>query len=717
MDEYIGLMQNLQDTYATQTGLCLVITDAEGRWLTRPSGQSVWLTALEDTDRPGMLNHGVLGIARSVETLNQPADFEYKPGIKLMAASFTVSETDTLYSWAAFFTDSRSRHILQSYYEGEDREGALYRELRDSVPELNGERKRQLAERLGAMTRIARILMQSDNERTSARRLLVALREMSSFIEQPDGRLRDILQQFFYLRQGIDFLGFAIRLDESRFQVIEVLGEQGFGLTGSTFSLGEGFLGQTATTRQPGKWANISRDPRVVFFRQNNIALQSLFTFPVSREGNVAGILFGGSRTLRAIPTPMIDLAQTLSLFLGAQLGFRSLREELSAHYTKLSMVMEISRSVTLAEDIKRVLFILIDMSLNLAQGAFSSAMLGHDKDKVQMVSRGLSQPQVEQYIKELSERYDGYQPQQPFYGEIALSEFQGMAVLECPLVYQYELLGVLSVALKEKSAVEELHDFILTLSIAGSAAIERIQQEKHPAGADAVQLLHRTLRQWDESAYVAVEKASVLAGEFANQRGMAFVDIRLAEEACLSSTYEPALVEDVLDADLVHILKQMRQGIETNSTGQPERESGPHQEIVQIALLALEHAYEGKGLTNKRVKPVDRKLREEFQAFLSRKEVLDLELTLTIPAAGREEHRIDPLQAVRELNLLSTREHEVLSLVANGASNREIAEDLFISEHTVKNHMTNIFHKLGVTDRSQLIAMVYQQSFGQGGD
>lgn len=715
MDEYISLIQNLQDTYATQTGLCLVITDAEGRWLTRPSGQSAWLTALEDEDRPGMLNHEVLGIARSVETLNQPADFEYKPGIKLMAASFTVNETDTLYSWAAFFTDSRSRHILQSYYEGEDREGALYRELRDSVPELNGERKRQLAERIGAMTRIARMLMQSDNERKSARRLLAALREMSGFIEQPDGRLRDILQQFFYLRQGIDFLGFAVRLDESRFQVIEVLGEQGFGLTGSTFSLGEGFLGQTATTRQPGKWSNISRDPRVVFFRQNNIALQSLFTFPVSREGNVTGILFGGSRTLRAIPAPMIDLAQTLSLFLGAQLGFRSLREELSAHYTKLSMIMEISRSLTLAEDIKRVLFILIDMSLNLAQGAFSSAMLGQDKDKVQMVSRGLSQSQVEQYIKELSERYDGYQPQQPFYGEIALSEFQGMAVLECPLVYQYELLGVLCVALKEKSAVEELHDFILTLSIAGSAAIERIQRELHPAGADAVQLLHRALRQWDENAYAAVAKASALAGEFASQRGMAYGDIRLAEEACLSSTYEPALVEDVLDAGLIHILKQMK---DAALTGDSERESGSHQEIAQIALLALEHAYEGKGITNKRVKPAAAsKLREAFQAYLSRKEVLDLELTRSQPAAGREEQRIDPLQAVRELNLLSTREHEVLSLVANGASNREIAENLFISEHTVKNHMTNIFHKLGVTDRSQLIAMVYQQSFGHAGD
>jgi DNA-binding NarL/FixJ family response regulator len=50
----------------------------------------------------------------------------------------------------------------------------------------------------------------------------------------------------------------------------------------------------------------------------------------------------------------------------------------------------------------------------------------------------------------------------------------------------------------------------------------------------------------------------------------------------------------------------------------------------------------------------------------------------------------------------LSERELEVLRLVANGSSNREIASQLFIAEGTVKNHITNIFNKLGVSDRTQ---------------
>lgn len=50
----------------------------------------------------------------------------------------------------------------------------------------------------------------------------------------------------------------------------------------------------------------------------------------------------------------------------------------------------------------------------------------------------------------------------------------------------------------------------------------------------------------------------------------------------------------------------------------------------------------------------------------------------------------------------LSQRETEVLSLLANGRSNREIAQALFISEKTVKYHVTNIFRKINVTDRTQ---------------
>ncbi|KUG02338.1 two-component response regulator-like protein [hydrocarbon metagenome] len=54
----------------------------------------------------------------------------------------------------------------------------------------------------------------------------------------------------------------------------------------------------------------------------------------------------------------------------------------------------------------------------------------------------------------------------------------------------------------------------------------------------------------------------------------------------------------------------------------------------------------------------------------------------------------------------LTKREKDVLALLVKGNSNKEMAENMFISEKTVKNHLTSIFRKLGVKDRTQ--AAVY---------
>lgn len=52
------------------------------------------------------------------------------------------------------------------------------------------------------------------------------------------------------------------------------------------------------------------------------------------------------------------------------------------------------------------------------------------------------------------------------------------------------------------------------------------------------------------------------------------------------------------------------------------------------------------------------------------------------------------------KLNLLSNREIQILKGIAKGMTNKEIAEDLYISEKTVKNYATSVFRKIGVKDR-----------------
>ena len=58
---------------------------------------------------------------------------------------------------------------------------------------------------------------------------------------------------------------------------------------------------------------------------------------------------------------------------------------------------------------------------------------------------------------------------------------------------------------------------------------------------------------------------------------------------------------------------------------------------------------------------------------------------------------------------LLTARQIEVLSLVANGKTNVEIATDLYLSEHTVRRHLQNIYARLGVSSRAAATAYGYE--------
>ena len=72
-------------------------------------------------------------------------------------------------------------------------------------------------------------------------------------------------------------------------------------------------------------------------------------------------------------------------------------------------------------------------------------------------------------------------------------------------------------------------------------------------------------------------------------------------------------------------------------------------------------------------------------------------------------------IQPAPEVSPLSIREKQVVSLVSQGYRNKEIAERMFISEQTVKNHLHNIFDKLGVSDRLELALYAIHKNLHQG--
>jgi len=102
-------------------------------------------------------------------------------------------------------------------------------------------------------------------------------------------------------------------------------------------------------------------------------------------------------------------------------------------------------------------------------------------------------------------------------------------------------------------------------------------------------------------------------------------------------------------------------------------------------------------------------------------------ELTDVVRAVYRGETYVSPSVAARllselsggdarpsprsRLGELSEREHSILELVAQGKTNKEIADELFLSEKTIKHYMTNILHKLHVRNRVEAALLLSKES------
>jgi DNA-binding NarL/FixJ family response regulator len=93
----------------------------------------------------------------------------------------------------------------------------------------------------------------------------------------------------------------------------------------------------------------------------------------------------------------------------------------------------------------------------------------------------------------------------------------------------------------------------------------------------------------------------------------------------------------------------------------------------------------------------------EAIRAAARGESILEPSVAAKVIAEFTRVSRLVPTAQMEELiDPLSDRELEILGLIARGASNKEIADQLFIAEGTVKNHVTNILGKLCVRDRTQ---------------
>ncbi|MDF1510572.1 LuxR C-terminal-related transcriptional regulator [Robertmurraya sp. DFI.2.37] len=684
-------LQNLQDGYAHLLDLMVVLVDEKRLLKTKIS--------YPKKNCEELLVQQMIASIPNLTKIKSTIYIEVLPGLKVLAAPIITNRQERLYLIGGMLVEDEIFDALKKYLQ-EHEEGAVFLHNLQSVKVVsNGEKARILATFQQLSSSIQSLYQNQVYVDAFHNKILNAKWAVENITDERFN-LDILIQQFKNLNPDLSFVGIAVHKEEERYLIQHFAGQNMDKVLGIEVALGEGFLGQVIVTEEYSYWTHIQEDPRLVTYRKYGLSPRSLFCQPIKVGNQTKGLLFGGSEKEEGLFDP-VDIS-ILTSFIGVFMVQQSLKESSNHHFLQLSTFNEIFSVMTKVNNVKRVLYILIDMGMNILSGSFACVLFKEIQvqNKLSLLSRGMKNEQLGEYGRDLGKRHFSnklVERTKGMFHELASGEL----VYEMPITFRSELFGVLSIGVRSKDEVKPYIPFLSSLGIAGGISIYLLQKElAQHSDEKLVNLLTRLLEKNEREKYRQSVEARKLVAEFAKEIGLNAQQINALENACTLIFYEQEILQDAIsDKETMELMQHYYQAQEWKKV---------EKHLVKLLFIIFERVGE------KLAQPLQQQLQNDplyktFEEWEARNYMTEIE----IPFGQENDMELGVGQEEIKLKLnLSNREMEVLHQVLKGLNNREIAQSLFISDHTVKNHMTNILQKLGVTDRSQAIAKVYQMGY-----
>ncbi|MER2105762.1 MAG: LuxR C-terminal-related transcriptional regulator [Solibacillus sp.] len=520
--------------------------------------------------------------------------------------------------------------------------------------------------------------------------VLRSLGDLECDIRDYDLYVANLLDQLLKIEE-FDFLGLALKNADDMFVIKYIAGKRVEHLVEKRFYIGEGLLGKAVILGEDFYWNKQSDTQRVDFFNRYGIFPEHLFGFVLKQDLNVTGILFGGNFKGKSISESLLNLVKCIVRFVAQR---KNMDEKLIDSYyiqTIFANWLDLMDVSLQTDDKKHMAYKVLDFCQILNKELFScvTTELGD------FIYRGeMHKGAIADHQKRLNNAT--MPPRENIWTDGTYIHFS------------LPLYGVFTVAFDEHTNLVQAA-FILSM-------VEKLlQQGRAPVSSVAVtddavfEMLYSSMEMMNPAQY---ERA-----DLARQ-----VSTKLAKKFQLPSHVTKALhnICSVLPFKAPYLAKHIAHTNEWKLFSEALKLSDGHfvteNATLETKLLAFIDCVVINNDQKNTLNYLDVETKNTCLAIYQScvQENLHLHTTVKVEIDHDEIEEIVDLKNVIKTLHLTAREKEILYLILEGLNNQEVGEYLKISVHTVKNHVTNLFKKLNVSDRIQAMTKIYRIKYGE---
>lgn len=693
------LLQDLQDSYATLLKLSILIVDEKGNPKTRLSGDKEICSILIETEFNIFENIELL--IEKYSTISFPLlinSLSVEEGGKELLVPIRRNNEILFFIWAGVAIEENNYHIKNT-------NSRLH-----SLPTFE---TGQLLEKLAILEKMAQIsvaLIENSEKNMEYQKDFEIINSFSKTVNESQQSINYLLTLLKSLTSNIDFIGLAMLEDKDTVKVEFGVGELE---TNVKIPLKNSFFQQISNEGQFLYLDNIYYDTRALCFSRDGKQIKVFLGYPVKVDETVIGFLFGGSFSSGSLTQSQraLNIGLIISRILSNKIAIDMYKNKQDKYIIRQNSITHVSKVMTTVNDLQQIIELMTDLAHQLVQSKFASFVL-HDQEtySATVVKGDFNKDQIEYYFQNLKTRYFNTQNRiKNSHRAYLINSILG-DIIECPIVANGKLIGILSVQLTHSSTIKEDEAFLLSLASIGSVIIQNITSAIF-LDTNPYSLLFSIMGQWNQKDYRFSLQIKELSIAFAKYLDLTQSEVSIVMQTSLVCCYDPKFLSSIIKpSKVIETLEEYRSILEySNQLDKEGQNYSIPSQIVALVTFYINNQLKTANLH--RLYLIDNKLHREFLSFLKDHSDLINNLVNKCNELPNPTLSYETAPQRHFSELLTDREQDIMKLVLNGYSNKEISEKLYISIHTVKNHLTNIFRKLGVSDRTQIFAYIYQHN------